>query len=272
MSEPTLKFDAARKHVTAEFRAPPTIEALEAISARLRKDEVRCVHAMVSIGWKDPQALNWDDPRHVSQLAKALNPSLEAFIFDSPSDTVERQSYNTLGDIGDVLDACPRLQRAFITGCSSMRKTRHEHIRELHLIGNPLDPSVMAALAASTFPALERLVLLQQGLESVSLARCLRSIDAQRLSHVCIDGVPVFEFLPIIGTAPLPWTLCLSDPCLDEMDELLVVLAKHAALRSGKLQLCADKLFDDEIAHLAELGVAVVDWRDIFLPQAYASW
>jgi hypothetical protein len=269
MSEPKLEFDASRRRMTIAFHEPPSAAALEAISARLRTDEPRCVHAMVT-DWNDPQAPDWDDPRHVSQLEKALNPSLQEFIFDAP-DTVARQSYNTLGDISDVLEACPSLQRAFITGCSTMRKTRHEHIRELYLIGNPLDPSVMTALAASTFPALERLVLLQEGLEAVNLAGCLRSVDAQRLSHVCVDGVPVFEFLPIIGTAPLPWNLCVSDPGLDEVDELLAVLAKNEALRSGKLQLCSDKLFDSEIAQLAELGVAVLDWRDIFLPH-YGKW
>jgi hypothetical protein len=272
MSEPTLKFDASRRWMTVEFHGPPTAEALEAISARLREDEPRCVHAMVSIGWKDPQAPGWNDPRHVSRLAKALNPSLEAFIFDVPSDTVERQSYNTLGDISDVLETCPRLQRAFITGCSTMRKTRHDHVRELHLMGNPLHPSVMTGLAGSTFPALERLVVLQEGLEPANLALCLRSIDAQRLSHVFIHGVPVFRFLPIIGTTPLPWNLCVSDPGLDEVDQLFRVLAEHEALRSGKLQLCSDKLLESEIAQLAELGVEVVDWRGIYLPLAYTIW
>jgi hypothetical protein len=271
MSEPTLKFDASRRRMTAEFHEPPSVEALEAMSVRLRKDEPRCVHVMVS-GWKDPRARAWDDLRHLSGLEKALNASLEAFIFDVPYRTVAQQSYNTLGDISDVLEACPRLRRAFISGCSSMRKTPHEHIQELHLVGNPLDPSVMTALADSTFPALERLVLLQDGLGPVKLAQCLRSVDAQRLSHVCIDGVPILEFLPIMGTAPLPWNLCLSDPCLDEVDQLLAVLAEHEALRSGKLQLCSDEPFESEIAQLAQLGVAVEDSHDIFLPHAYASW
>jgi hypothetical protein len=272
MAEPTLEFDASRRRMTIEFHEPPSVEQLATISARLRQDRPRSVHAMVSGHWEDPEAPDWDDPRQVAQLAKALDPSLETFIFDVFYDTVERQSFNTLGDFSDVLEACPGLQRAFVTGCSTMRKTRHAGIRELHLTGNPLHSSVIPALAVSHLPALEKLVLCQQSLPAVGLAGCLRSINAPRLARVCVDGVPVFEFLALIGTAALQWQLCISDPCLDEVDELLAVLAKHEPLRSGKLQLCSDKLFDGEIAQLAGLGVAVVDWRGIFLPQAYASW
>lgn len=151
MPHPTLTFDPPRKRMTVEFEEPPELDTLEAISARLKKDEARSLHVTVSLDWEDPQAPDWDDPRQVPQLEKVLNPSLETFIFDNPFDSHVRQSYNTLGDICDVLAACPTLQRAFITGCSTMRKTRHEHIRELHLMGEPLDSSVVPALAASQF-------------------------------------------------------------------------------------------------------------------------
>jgi hypothetical protein len=186
MPDPTLTFDASRKRMTVEFEEPPELETLEAISARLRKDEARSLHVMVSLDW-DPLAPDWDDPRHVPQLEKVLNPSLETFIFDNPFNSHVRQSYNTLGYICDVLAACPTLQRAFITGCSTMRKTRHEHIRELHLIGEPLDSSINSALAASQFPALERLVL-KDLFRAEELAASLRSIEAPRLSEVYIDG------------------------------------------------------------------------------------
>lgn len=219
MSEPTLEFDASRKRMTVEFHEPPTHATLEAISARLRKDGARSLHVIVAFDWRDPQARDWRDPRHVPQLEKALNPSIEAFIFDAPSDTTARQSRNTVGDICDVLDACPRLQRAFVTGCSPMRKTRHEHLRELYLIGDPLDASAIPGLAASQFPSLERLVLEQFELRAGELAASLGTIEAPRLSEVYIEGVPVIEFLTIIGTAALPWTLCISDPCFDDVDK-----------------------------------------------------
>jgi len=184
---------------------------------------------------------------------------------------VERQSYNTVGDIGDVLAACPNLSRAFITGCSAMRETRHEHLRELYLMGNPLDASVLPGLAASQFPALDKLVLRQEHFPVADLAESLRSLDAPRLSHVYVDGVHVLELLPIIGTAALPWNLCLRDSNFDEVDELMESLERHDALRSGRLRLGSDGLFDSEIARLRDLGVTIEDMRDVFLPR-YSNW
>ena len=262
----TVAFDVATRRMTVEFREEPPAGMLETISARLRTYRARSLH--VAVSWLPP---DWDDPRQLPELEKALNPSLEAFIFDVPHDTVVRQSYNTVGDISDVLAACPNLGRAFITGCSTMRKTRHEHLRELYLMGNPLDPSVLTGLAGSQLPALERLVLLQEQFPAADLARSLRSLDAPRLSYVYVDGVRVLEFLPIIGAAALPWNLCLSDPSFDEVDELVEILEQHETLRSGKLRLDAGKLFDDEIAQLRDLGVTVEDMREFVLPR-YFDW
>ena len=85
-----------------------------------------------------------------------------------------------------------------------MRGTRHKHIRELHLMRNPLDPPVIPGLAASQFPALETLALLQQeGFQPEELAGSLRTVEAPRLSRVYIEGVPALEFLTAIGAAPL---------------------------------------------------------------------
>jgi len=177
-SDLTIVFDVARCRMTAVFHESPSAETLDTMAARLRKHEPRCLRIMPPFaGW------SW------SQLAKALLPSLEAFIFDSES--IWRFSSNTLGDISDVLEACPKLKRAFICGCSTMRKTRHEHLRELCLLGNPLDPSVMIALVASQLPALEKLVLFQENYKfrATDLAQSLRSIEAQRLSQVCPWGI-----------------------------------------------------------------------------------
>jgi hypothetical protein len=152
MSEPTVTFDTSRQQVTIELYELPTEDAVEKISARLRKDQPRSV--IVTIDWRrDP------DRRQISQLVKALNPSLNAFIFEAPYD-------RRLGtDICEVLEACPNLQRAFLGGASTMRGTRHEQIRELLLMGNQLDASVIPGLAASQFPALETLALFHEKLE-----------------------------------------------------------------------------------------------------------
>jgi len=157
MSEPTVTFDTSRQQITIELHELPTEDAVKKISARLSKDQPRSVHIIVAMDWRDRQRPERYHPPQVPQIAKALNPSLNAFIFDAPYDSIERQSRNSVGDICDVLDTCPNLQRASLNGCSTMRGTRHEHIRELHLMGNPLDPSVVPGLAASQFPALETL-------------------------------------------------------------------------------------------------------------------
>jgi hypothetical protein len=206
-----------------------------------------------------------------SRLAKALLPSLEAFIFDSES--ISRHRDNTLGDISDVLEACPRLTRACIKGSSTMRGTRHEHLRELHLLGSPLHPSVMTALVASQFPALEKLRLYQEwhDFRAADLSGTLRSIAAPRLREVHVEGVPVLEFLTAIGSQPLPWKLYVTAVGFDDLAGLFEVLREYDALRAGKLQLCADCFFDSEIAQLKETGVIVEVFKDP-RPVPYSSW
>ena len=259
-SDLTIVFDVARCRMTAVFHESPSAETLDTMAARLRKHEPRCLRIMPPFaGW------SW------SQLAKSLLPSLEAFIFDSES--ISRQSSNTLGDISDVLEACPRLKRAFICGCSTMRKTRHEHLREMCLLGNPLDPSVMIALVASQLPALEKLVLFQENCEfrAVDLVQCLRSIEAPRLSQVYVHGVSVLDMLTAAGTAALPWNLCIIDSGFDDVDGLLEILKEHDALRSGKLRLDSDKFFNSEVAQLKEMGVIVENMNDAVFG-AYSGW
>jgi hypothetical protein len=298
MAEHKLTFDASHKRMTIEFHEPPALETLKTIAEHLKKNEARSLHAMVADEWSDPDAPDWDDPRHVSQLEKALPPSLESFIFDMPVETVSRQAYNTVGDFCDVLAACPMLTRAFLTGCSQMRKTRHAHLRELYLMGNPLDPSIISGLAASQFPALEKLVL--KGVPGIDefheypehtisqypalrsqvdkavsqmeeLAACLRAIEAPGV-EVYIDCEPVLRFLTIIGRAALPCNLCVRHTHFDDVDGLLGVIQQHDALRSGKLRLDSEKFFDSEVAQLKELGVTLEDSTHLFSPSAYDDW
>ncbi|HKD25384.1 MAG TPA: hypothetical protein VKC66_05640 [Xanthobacteraceae bacterium] len=259
-SDLTIVLDVAGSRMTAVFHKSPSAETLDTMAARLRKHEPLCLRIMPPFaGW------SW------SQLATSLLPSLEAFIFDSES--ISRQSFNTLGDIADVLEACPMLKRALICGCSTMRKTRHEHLRELCLLGSPLDSSVMIALVASQLPALEKLVLFQEKYEfrAVDLAKSLRSIEAPRLSQVYVHGVSVLDMLTATGTAALPWNLCIIDSGFDDVDGLLEVLKEHDALRSGKLRLHSDKFFNSEIAQLKEMGVIVEDMNDAVFG-AYSAW
>jgi len=278
MPDPELNFNVARKRMDIEFHGPSSPEALRAIATRLRQDGARCVRAIVAFGWRDPEASHWDDPCHVAGLDRILIPPVESFIFDS-GETIPRQSFNTVGDAGELLEACPALRRAFIVGCSTMHTTRHEHLRELYLGGNPLDPSVLPALGASCFPALETLALLQEqwaGSISVDeIVACLRAIDAPRLADVYVEGAPVIELLTAIGTAPLRWNLCIGDHGFDDVERLFQILRQQDTLRARKLRLCSGCFFASEVAQLAELGVAAEDWRDFFFPRTWSvhsSW
>jgi hypothetical protein len=257
-SDLTVVVDAEEKRITAVFHKSPTAEILDALAARLRKHGPRCLRVVPP----------FSDVWSCSRLAKALLPSLEAFIFDSPS--ISQHPDNTLGDISDVLEACPRLTRACIMGCSTMHMTRHEHLRELHLLGSPLHPSVMMALA---FPALEKLVLHQEwrDFQAADLAKTLRSIAAPGVRDIHVGGVPVLEFLTAIGKEALPWNLHVTAVCFDDVASLFEVLKQRDALRLGKLRLCADRFFDGEIAQLKEMGVIVEAFGSS--PQtSYSSW
>jgi hypothetical protein len=275
MPDPELNFNAARKRMDIEFHEPSSPEALQAIATRLRQDGARCVRAMVAFGWR---VSHWRDPRHVAGLDRILIPPVESFIFDD-GETIPRQSFNTVGDAGELLEAAPGLKRAFIVGCSTMRKMRHQYLRELYLGGNPLDSSVLPALGASRFSALETLAILQEqwgGSISVDeLVTSLRAIDAPRLSEVYVEGAPVIELLTAIGTAPLRWNLCIGDHCFDDVERLFQILRQHDTLRAGKLRLCSGCFFASEVQQLAELGVAAEDWRDFFFPRTWSvhlSW
>jgi hypothetical protein len=84
--------------------------------------------------------------------------------------------------------------------------------------------------------------------------------------------VGVLELLTIIGTAALPWTLCIIDFSFDDVDGLFEVLDRHNALRSGKLRLQSENFFDSEIAKLNEMGVTVEKADHLFYSSAYSDW
>lgn len=271
------EFDQARSRTTLTFTGPAPTEVSEEswlkrlseatlaqVRSRMHRDMPRSVQ--VRCDWATPGA----------QLAKMLHPELEALILDTPSDTVERQSWNSAGDIAEILDVCSSLQRAFFIGSSTMSATRHDQLRELHLIGNPLKPAVLEALGGSEFPALETLAIDPGTADETSnqpLIKALRSIQAPRLSQVYIYGVPMVEFLTAIGEAPIPWSLCYCAHFEDDIEGLLEALDKLPALRECGLTLDLNEIpFESEIAQLQAKGAAFEDinWR--FRPEAYKQW
>jgi hypothetical protein len=273
----SVEFDHPRSRLTLKFKGdfPTTIseeawvkplstQTLAQSRARMERDKPRCVH--VFCDWATPGP----------QLAKMLYPGLEALIFDTPYETKARQSLNSVGDIAEILRACPKLQRAFITGCSAMNKTRHEQLRELYLLGEPLKFSVLTALAESEFPALETLAI-DTGSDRdgacARLVRTLRSIRAPRLAQVYILGVEMVEFLSSVGSAPLPWRLFYCGYGEDDIEGLLETLDACPALRECGLTLDLDDIpFESEIAQVEEKGATFADvmWR--FRSDVYQQW
>jgi hypothetical protein len=231
-------------------KAPRAFEpsVLEAISTQIRLRKPRYLRLAVSCY---PGSLPGPD------FATVLDPSLEMFTFDS-DDSLARQKDNSLGDISGVLAACPKLKRAAFTGRSPMTPSCHEHLEELRIIGR-LDPSVVPALGASAFPALETLAIQpddQDEILVVELARSLREIKAPRLRDVYVDVTPAgLEFLDALGTADLPWKLCVLDYRCDDIESLVALLDKTPALRAGRLSLDMGALLEEEVALLEKRGV-----------------
>jgi hypothetical protein len=150
-----------------------------------------------------------------------------------------------------------------------MRPIRHGMLRELSLVGAPLDPSVLPALGASELPALETLVINQESvrLPAADLVSALRAISAPRLSDVFVSGAEVLALLETAGTAALPWNLTVHDPSFYDVDGLLAVVDRYEALRSPRLQLDFEEiLFDKEKAQLTQRDIGCDDVRDRFYP------
>jgi hypothetical protein len=260
----TIAFDAETRRMTAYFEdadAPPSKEMFAALHACLRRREPRSLHVATEGDW---QGL---------ELAQTLVPSIEAFIFDWQ--TAARQARCLVGDIAHILAACPSLTHACVCGGSSFSAIRHESLRELHLMGAPLHPSILPAVAACDFPALETLALSQEDSSHLSVdevVQVLGAIRAPRLAEVRLDGVSTLEVMDAVGAAAPPWTLIIIDVNFDFVEETLEILERRPALR-GKLRLASEVLFGEEVDQLAAAGaVATADWRRLIPPNVYGNW
>jgi hypothetical protein len=260
----TIAFDAETRRMIAYFERPdqpPPEGTFATLRACLRRREPRSLHVATEGDW---QGL---------ELAQALVPSLEAFIFDWQ--TAARQARCLVGDIAQILAACPSLTHACVSGGSSLSATRHESLRELHLMGAPLHPSILPALAASDFPVLETLGLSQEDWSHLStdeVVQVLGAIRAPQLAEVRLSGVSTLEVMDAVGAAAPPWTLIVVDVNFDFVEETLGILERRPALR-GKLKLASGALFADEVNQLAAAGVAATaDWRGLIPPNVYRSW
>ncbi|PCC73606.1 hypothetical protein SAMN02745121_07355 [Nannocystis exedens] len=218
-------------------------------------------------------------------LAGKALPSVTSLIFDTHFQTLTRQRENAIGDLAHVLAALPNIERVFASGALALSPTRHDKLRELYLLGDPLKPALVKALGASTFPALETLALDLcsddgPGPDRATVA-ALRSLTAPALRTVHVSDIEdVRSFLAALAAKPLPasWSsLCLRGT-LDDEDELLASLERLAPAlqRLEELGLSmSHSLSQDAEPRAQKLVRAVVDsgkMPELCLPEVYLDW
>jgi len=239
---------------------------------RLERDAPRAVQVVCDLG--SPSA--WS-----KAIAGRTLPSIVAFVFDTPAQTQAQQAENSIGDLTATLAACPSLERLFASGNLLLTRCSHPALRELHLLGDPLLPATLAALGASTFPALERLVLsLAADADPApdrAAALALTALTAPRLRELHVDGLDdVPRFLATLARARLPARVLSVSGSVDEA-QLWPVLEQHAAfLRSFEvLALPLAELSSAAVATLRAQLPKVGDSRTrahLTRPAAYAGW
>lgn len=210
--------------------------------------------------------------------------SVTAFVFDAPSQTQTRQGKNSIGDLSVTLDAMPSVQRVFVTGKLSLKACRHENLRELHLLGDPLPPASLKGLAGCEWPLLERLVISLAAEAGPSASRAaleaLLGVRAPKLCEVHISGLAdVAAALKWLTRADLPASLKILglSGCLDE--ERLIECLRANATRLGELQTLAlplgDELSSEGAKTARQLHSRLQDtseFSDATLPAAYETW
>ncbi|MCB9703358.1 MAG: hypothetical protein H6711_15815 [Myxococcales bacterium] len=217
-------------------------------------------------------------------LLSATLPSLEALVFDTHFQTVTRQQRNLLGDLAEVFEAMPNLQRAFITGAVQLSPLVHRNLRELYLLGDPLADDTVAALGECKLPALERLAITLASdsgpIDARALLRGLATLKAPPLQALEVEGVAsVVDFLRRLPPGLLADGAQLSvEGSIADEDELLAALREvrpnFARLGSVALPL-ADALSQGADEEARRLVPCLCDREEVessLLPSTYLDW
>jgi predicted DNA-binding WGR domain protein len=217
-------------------------------------------------------------------LSKSSLPSVRDLIFDTYFQTQTRQGRNSLGDIRGTFNACPSLERAFLTGDLMATKGAHTTLRELYLLGDPLDPNFLHALAEWELPALERLVLslasdAGPGDDDAALAT-ITKIDAPKVTSIHVDSLEdVARVLDELAASKRihTWKELRLSGSLDE-DAILEVVERHTKALSQLDVLglpTGDYLSSDADEKLRSACSSVRDVAELpelTLPAAYDAW
>jgi predicted DNA-binding WGR domain protein len=211
-------------------------------------------------------------------------PSVKSFVVDTPFQTQTRQGENAIGDLAVTFGALPAVERLFANGKMVLTACRHEHLRELSVLGNPLPRASLRELGGCELPSLERLVLSVSSDAGPLAARdaiaSVVHLRAPKLRDVFIDGLDdVTAALDSLAAAGLPPSLKFLglSGSVDE-DRLLASLRRHAPLLAA-LETIALPLGDevssegDEAARrmLSQLR-DTLEFAELTLPKAYDGW
>lgn len=205
--------------------------------------------------------------------------SLESFILDTSFQSQTRQYANSVGDLAAVLAACPRLEHLFANGDLALGPARHESLRELYLLGNPLSPALLEGLGRCEFPRLERLALsLASEAQPPPAPLALKALRALRapVREVHLDTVePIEDVLELLASGGLPpsWkvlTLGGDWGYDDEHERVHALLQRHASVL-GTLEvlgLPAHVMVESAVVRTRPSE----EYSDRFSPGAYAAW
>lgn len=198
-------------------------------------------------------------------------------IFDTYWETLTRQQEHSLGDLALTLARAPALERLFVSGGVHLTPLEHSSLRELYLLGDPLDASVLKALSRSTLPRLDTLVLClgQESNEDhdALLLKSLRRLAAPALGEVYLYGVvrPLELAVPLARGMPSLRSLGVQGPLYEKELEALEedALASLAGLEVLELDLDGCELPAPVAARLRNVRETN---RDRVLPSAYERW
>ncbi|MBA3395830.1 MAG: hypothetical protein H0T89_24510 [Deltaproteobacteria bacterium] len=270
--EVTMKGATLRATFANEGVAP--VEACRVVVERIEREQPRSV--ALACDFASPGA-SW-----AAALEGRTLTSVTSFIFDTDFQTQTRQRDNSIGDLAATLAACPKLERLFATGKLALSACEHAPLREIHLLGDPLTPELLAALGTSRFPRLEQLTLslasdAGPGPEHEALAAIAR-LQAPMLRGLFLaGGGSAEETLGVIGSIARVKEVTIYAP-IDDEDMLLEAIEANAeALRKFTLVALpfADFCSEDAFERARELVPAIRDASDVpnsTLPAAYESW
>jgi len=206
---------------------------------------------------------------------------LRDLIVDTDFLTQSQQCDFSIGDLAATFDACPALDRCFVTGTLSLRKQgAHANLRELYLLGADVSPAFLRALASWDLPALERFVI---SLTSAAFpgpgsdADILRVLAAKRPALRCIHVDGLHDVIGALAAIGDTWTEARFAGDIANEDALVEAVERDA-LRLRRLEVLALPLAVISPSAADKLRAVCPALRNIdelpalTLPAAYEDW